>query len=225
MNRKQLFVALMVALLGSGLVTAQDKAKKLYRWVDKDGKVHFSDALPPEAVDQARKEFSAKSGSVTGQVDRALTEAERAALAAAAETEAEAAAREAERKRVEDAMLASYDTEADLTRAFEERLDLLKRTLEGIEVGISAQRTSLLTQLADAAESELAGRQVDAKRAATIRELHEELVRQQDMLMRREAELGALNEEQARTLSRYRELRDGVKKPEVEAAAGTGGSD
>lgn len=212
MIRHRFITAVVIALICASASAADaPKGKKLYRWVDKDGKVQFSDALPPEAVDQARKEFNAESGSRTGAVDRALTAEERAAIDAAAISAAEQAVRDEERKRQEDAMLTAYENEADLTRAFNERVDLLKQTVEGIEVSIAGQRVSLLNQLANAAESELAKRPVDAKRAQTIRDLHDELVKHQELLMRREAELGALNQEFEQTLTRYRELRE--KKP------------
>ncbi len=217
MNRHPLVAAVLIALLACGTAAAE-KGKKLYRWVDKDGKVQYSEVLPPEAVDQARREFSEESGTAIGSVDRALTADERAAQATAAATAAELAAQEEEKRRQEQAMLASYETEADLSRSFDDRVDLLKRTVEGIEASISGQRTSLLGQLESAAESELAGNPVDAKRAQMIRELHDELIKHHEMLMRREAELGALNQEYERTLARYRELREGERaKTEAEA--------
>lgn len=213
MNRKTLLALALITAVVAGAADAQDKGKKkLYRWVDADGKVHFSDALPPEAVDQARKEFSATSGMSTGAIDRALTAEERAALAAQAASAAEQVKLEEERKRQEQAMLASYETEDDLKRAFDTRVDLLKQAIEAVEASIGGQRDSLLAQLADAAATELAGRPVDAKRAQTIRDLRDELVRHQDLLMRREVEMGALDLEYARTLERYRELRDGSEE-------------
>jgi outer membrane murein-binding lipoprotein Lpp len=92
MNGKTILAVALAATLVAGAVSAQSKGgPKLYRWVDKDGKVHYDDALPPEAVNQARTEFSAKTGSVAGQVERALTPEVRAALDAAARAAAEAA--------------------------------------------------------------------------------------------------------------------------------------
>ncbi|HEX5756010.1 MAG TPA: DUF4124 domain-containing protein [Arenimonas sp.] len=218
MNRKTLLALALITAVVAGAADAQDKGKKkLYRWVDADGKVHFSDALPPEAVDQARKEFSATSGMSTGAIDRALTAEERAALAAQAASAAEQAKIEEERKRQEQAMLASYETEDDLKRAFDTRVELLKQAIEAVEASIGGQRDSLLAQLADAAATELAGRPVDAKRAQTIRDLRDELVRHQDLLIRREVEMGALDLEYKRTLERYRELGDGSEEA---AAAG-----
>ena len=73
--RTPLVLAFAASLLAAGLAAAQDaKPKKLYRWVDKDGKVQISDQLPPEEVGRARKEYSASTGSLrlNGQpLDRA----------------------------------------------------------------------------------------------------------------------------------------------------------
>ena len=55
MMRKTLTLAVLATLLAAASAAAQKKdAPKLYRWVDKEGKVHFDQVLPPEAVQQAR---------------------------------------------------------------------------------------------------------------------------------------------------------------------------
>ena len=65
----------------SGAVIAQTKpaqgaaGKKIYCW-DEGGRRVCGDALPASAVDRARTEISAKSGMATGQVGRALTDAD-----------------------------------------------------------------------------------------------------------------------------------------------------
>ena len=74
-----LAAAVALALLGSGPAVAQ---KKLYCW-NENGKKVCGDALPAEASDSARTEISASSGLRTGQVSRALTDAERSAAAVA----------------------------------------------------------------------------------------------------------------------------------------------
>src|SRR5688572_29852781 len=78
MIRTLISLAVLSALLAAGSADAQER-KKLYRWVDKDGKVQFSDALPPDAVAQARTEINSVSGRATASVDRALTDEERIA--------------------------------------------------------------------------------------------------------------------------------------------------
>ena len=208
MKRQILTLAVTVALLASGLAAAQKAdAPKLYRWVDKQGKVHFDQALPPEAVEQARTEFSAKSGRTLGTVARALTPEERAAQAAAAQAAVDAAAIANEQKRQEDIMMASYETETELRRAYGERIGLLKMTLESTEISIKSLRENLATLLSQASDTELDGRRVLDDRAKTIRELHTEKTKQTALQSARRADLAALNAEFARMLTRYRELR------------------
>src|SRR5690606_7884572 len=84
-----LSVALALALSGAA------EAQKLYRWVDKDGKVHYSDHVPPEAVDQARDELN-DQGLKVRSVERALTPEEIAERDARLKREAEEAALAAE---------------------------------------------------------------------------------------------------------------------------------
>ena len=207
MSRKPLCLALVAAMLVAGIASAQDKAPKLYRWVDKQGKVHYDQALPPEAVDQARREFSAKTGTAVGSVDRALTPEERAQIEADAKVAAEAAVAANEQKRLEDIMMASYLTEQDMRRAYGERISLLTMTIESTDISIKSLRENLATLLQQASDTELDNRRVLDDRVQTLRELHSEKVKQQNLQATRRADLAALNSEFARMLARYRELR------------------
>ena len=213
MVRKILSLAVIAAVLASAAAGAQDKPKKLYRWVDKDGKVQFSDALPPEAVDQARTEINSESGMATSSIERALTPEERAAkeaLDAATAT----ATKEAERiKQTEEAMIASFQNEDELKRSFKIRTELLQQTLDAIEAGIGSQRASLASLLADASEAELAGTAVNAKQASSIRQLHVEMAKQQQMLVFKQGELVDLDKELVRLVERFREIKGAGAAP------------
>lgn len=221
MVRKLLCVAVMIAVVAAGAASAQSKKSgtKLYRWVDKQGKVHYDDALPPEAVDQARREFDAKTGTVTGSVDRALTPEERAQQEAELKAAEEAASLAGEQKRQEEIMLASYATEADLSRSYGERIALLKMTLESTDISIRSLRENLASMLSQASDAELEGRKVTDDRVKTIRELHAEKIKQQAFQVNRRIELVALNTEYERMLARYRELRNPSPAPPVPPAS------
>lgn len=220
MMRKPVCLAILLAVVAAGVAQAQQKGPKLYRWVDKQGKVHYDDALPPEAVDQARREFSAKTGAAVGSVERALTPEERAQLAAAAQAAAAADATASELKRQEDVMMASYENETELRRAYGERIGLLKMTLESTDISIRSLGENLATMLAQASDAELGGRKVLPERLAAIRELHSERIKQQTLQLTRQADLAALNAEFARMLARYRQLRSDAAAPDANAPAG-----
>lgn len=198
-----LAAAIGLALLGSGSAVAQ---KKVFCW-NENGKKVCGDALPAEAADSARTEISARSGLRTGQVARALTEAERtdAALAAdAARLEAEA---EAMVKRRDLAMIESYMTETDLRRAYGERTELLDETLKASTLGLSNLRLSLLSLLRQAGDKELAGEPVPKRLADTIRGQHDELLRQQQILGVQQKDRAALDAELKDAVARYRALK------------------
>lgn len=222
MIRSILSLAVISTLLLAGVADAQQvKPKKLYRWVDKEGKVQFSDTLPPEAVDQARTEISAQSGMATGTVERALTPEERAAQAVIDAALAKATKEAEQVRQTEEAMIASFQTEADLKRSFQVRTTLLQQTLDAIEAGIASQRASLASLLSDASDAELAGRAVNVRQASTIRELHAEMAKQQQMLVLKQGELVDLDKELLHLIHRFREIK-GLGDAPAEAGNPTG---
>ncbi len=229
MKLNQFALVVAGALLVCSTVSAQtaDTKQKLYRYVDKNGNVTYVDALPADAADSARKEFSATSGQATGAIDRAMTAEERAAAAANQEAAAKAAAVAAQQKLLEESMLVNYQTEADLRRAYDERISLLQQTIESTDISLRNVRASLAAMLSEASEAELYNRKVDDRRADTIRQLRVEMVKQQAFQGTRMSELSTLNFEFDRVLVRFRELRgaaDSSAAPAPAKTAGPGGA-
>jgi hypothetical protein len=199
---------LFASALVLSLLSAPVLAQKLYRWVDAEGKVHYTDALPPEAVNQARDEINS-SGVTVNRVDRALTEEERAAKRIA-DAEAERLANiKAEQDKMDAALMGSYATEADLARAYRERFDLLDQSLEAARVGIRSQEKSLEDQLAHAGSLERGGKPVPATVQSSIAASRKQVEDQREYLRRRETELQNLQAEYDRILERYRLLKAG----------------
>lgn len=200
--------ALLAPALLLSLLSAPVLAQKLYRWVDAEGKVHYTDTLPPEAVNQARDEINS-SGVTVNRVERALTEEERAAKRIA-DAEAERQANlKAEQDKMDAALMGSYATEADLARAYRERFDLLDQSLEAARVGIRSQEKSLEDQLAHAASLERGGKPVPATVQSSIAAARKQVEDQREYLRRRETELQNLQAEYDRILQRYRLLKAG----------------
>ncbi|KFN43982.1 DUF4124 domain-containing protein [Arenimonas oryziterrae] len=221
MNTQRVCLALLITLLAASAADAQQDKKKLYRWVDKQGKVHYDDALPPEAIDQARQEYNAKTGTATGSVDRALTAEERAAAVQQEDAAAVAAEAAKRQQMMEESMLVNYQTEADLHRAYDERISLLKQTIASTDISLKDVRNSLTTLLTEASEAELGGRPVDARRAGLIRERHVEMLKQQTFMSNRMGELASLDAEFQRVLARFRELRGAQQAPTPGTAPAT----
>ena len=209
MNHSLSLLACAVLIAVSGAAGAQKaNEKKLYCWNDNGRKV-CGDALPSTAVDSARTEFSAKSGRTTGQVDRALTGAERDAALAKAEAERAAAAVAEAAARRDQAMAQSYATEDDLRRAFGERLAVLDETIKASRLGVAGRRQTLVSLLRRAGEDELHGKAVAKATSNSIRTQHDQLIHQQQMLVQQLAAREVVDEELEAALVRYHALRNG----------------
>lgn len=208
---KRKFTTVLGATLVLAMASSGVEAQKLYRWVDKDGKVHYSDHVPPEAVDQARDTLN-DQGRPVDHVERAMTEEERAAFEADLARQAEEAARAEEQAKQDRILLTSYEDEAALERSFQERFDLLEQTLATTRLGIEGQEASLADLLEHAAGIEREGKKVPAGIATSIDTAERQVREQRVYLQRREAERAALQEEYERVLARYREViaRGGV---------------
>ncbi len=206
---RQLSLALLIALVACGSAEAQ----KLYRWTDKDGKVHYSDHVPPEAVENARDELN-KSGMKVGGVDRALTAEELAADKQRRKTEAELQAAAAEQEKLDSILLGSFGSIAELERSFAERFDLLDQSLESARIGIVSQEKSLADLLAHAAGLERQGKPVPANINSSIEMAKTQVTQQREYLAKREAEKVSLQTEFETTKTRYARL-----SAEREAAA------
>jgi hypothetical protein len=205
-----LAVALLAALpmaIGSAAAQGTEATveKKLYRWTDSSGKVHYTDALPADVVNQARAELSAATGMVRNTVDRALTPEERRAAEAAALSAAEAQARVENSRRSEEAKVSSFRTEEDLRAAYIDRQKVIDETLESLEAAINSQRGSMHQQLGVAGDAELAGRPVPRRTIDVIFELREELQKQEQARVERAAERQVLGEEMERLIVLFRE--------------------
>ncbi len=182
-------------------------ATKLYHWVGADGKEHFSDTLPPEAIGLARQELNGVSGMTVKQVERAKTQEEVAAANAQAAADAQAAEAAQKAKENDQALLGAYTTEADLQHAYDKRAELVNESLKSTRVGLESVQQSLSAQLARASGHELAGRHVPPDLAKQILKSRKELLDQQAQLLRLEAQSVGLKQENATQIARYRSLR------------------
>lgn len=199
---------LLIAFLGLGLVLgAAAQEKKVYRWVDKDGKVHISDQLPPEAVDSARKEYSARTGTLRSDVKTQLSPAEQAAAAEQARVEAAALAEAEKAKRIEQGMLTNYDNEEALQRAFNERTDLLKNTIVSLQASIQSRRAAVISGLNELAEAELRGEKLPEAKIKLLRSNQALVAGQTEQMARLNANYTALQSEFALTLEKYRTMK------------------
>ncbi|CAE6831640.1 hypothetical protein [Xanthomonas arboricola] len=202
-------LAAVAAAVAAVPAIAQDKpaAKKLYCWNQNGARV-CSDTLPPEAVNQARDEFNAKSGLRSAEVQRAMNSDERAAAAASEQQRQADLAAEQMRQRTDQAMLMSYQSEDDLRRVFNERIAIVDNNIHTARFNVTSLREGLASMLRSAGDRELAGQAVADKLAADIQQRHRELMAQLRLQTSFEQQRVALDGEIADILQRYRAMKE-----------------
>jgi|GEM_PF-737325 len=214
----RLFLALVTSLLlaaTAGEVYAQTTAApgKLYKWVDKDGNVHFSDQVPADQAGYAREKMNDQGVSVE-KVERALTGEEQAKKLSDEASAIALAKRLGDEKKADEILLNSYASETDLKRAYDQRMDLLGQTIEARRIEINAREQSLSSLVAEAANLERAGKPVSDTLKQMITAERGEIDKQKAYLKQKDSEKGQALIDYQRDQARYKAAlaRDSERK-------------
>lgn len=203
-----LLPALLVALC-AGLAHAQsgkDKTK-LYRWVDKEGQVHYGDRVPPEYAEQDRDILNRQGVPIARE--QGLITAEEAAEQAAIEK----AARDEQKRKLRDrVLLQTYQSVRELEVLRDNRLELVDAQLtiqEQSLANLRAQRIQLQKHA-----SRYAPVNKDPKAMPLPEEIASDLTRATSDIATQEANLIKRREERENIrltfeadIKRYKELR------------------
>lgn len=132
----------------------------MYKWTDDQGKVHYSDQVPPEAVRNEHEVLNSE-GQTVQKIQRAKTKAEiRAEEAAKAKAEAERKREEAARKKQEDydrTLLLTFTSLDDMKRARDQRIGTIESNVKIIESRIDSQQAKVDRLQEQAARVERSG--------------------------------------------------------------------
>jgi hypothetical protein len=204
---KLLLPAILLALAAGAAAAQSEKQKKLYRWVDKNGQVHYGDSVPAEYAEQDRDVLN-KQGVKVGREEGTITPEEAAAKAAE-----EKAAREEQKRKLRDrVLLQTYQSVQELEILRDNRLDL-------VDSQLTIQEQSLSNLRAQRAQIErIAARYAPANAAPDAQPLPDELAAdlersatdiqtQESNLVRRREERENIRQTFEADIARYKELR------------------
>ena len=206
-STRALLAALMLAMLAGVAHAAANTERKLYRWVDKNGQVHYGDSIPPEYAPQDRDILN-KHGVAIGHEEGIVTPEEASAKAAA-----DKAAKEVQQKKLRDrVLLQMYQSVEEIEVLRDRRLDL-------IEAQLTIQEQSLANLRARHIQLEkLASRFLPRNKSADAQPLPGELaldlqrsgsdiVTQQENLEKKRAERESIRTTFGSDIKRFKELR------------------
>ncbi len=165
---------------------------KLYKWVDENGKVHYSDKLPPDQIKNAHEKLS-DQGVVKEKVERDLTDEEKLAKADELKKQREQAkqeAIEAERMAKErNAILMSYSSADQITRLKEERISAIERNIETAQSNLVIQEKNQRDLMSRAADKERSGEVVSDVFMSQIEQVKEQIKFQKQFITDKSAEI------------------------------------
>jgi hypothetical protein len=214
-----MFGALVMA---TGLLAAGPAPKVMYKWVDENGVVHYTDKMPPEAVDKASIELN-KQGVPVKKTEKALTPEQRRAIAQDADRQKQIARQQEELARRDRALVSSYTSEAEIDLARNRSLQTINNVVQST-LAFSEQLNKRKAE-AEAKKVEFKGKPVVASLDRELESIDTELARQADLIAQKKRETEAVVARYDADKQRWRELvaakavAEPAKSPSTSAAA------
>lgn len=202
MKARVLRILLFAAAFG---LAANSLAAALYKWVDEKGVVHYTDKMPPEAVDRGTVELS-KQGVAIKKVDPALTAEQRRAKEQEEERKRSLAKQQEEVARRDRALLASYTSEGEIDLARQRAINAIDSVVQS-----SAAYTDRANKRKAEVQQQMATftsqkRPVPPVLEREFESLNEELDRQAEVVSIKRKEAAAINAKYDADKARWREL-------------------
>jgi hypothetical protein len=132
----------ILALASLSVLASTGYAQKLYRWVDENGSVHYSDRVPPDQSRQSRDLLN-EQGVTVGSEQGALTDEERVAQERARLEEETARIEAEEAARRDQILLDTYLSVEDIEEIRDRWLELVESQITVTDLYLASQRTKL----------------------------------------------------------------------------------
>ncbi|PPD32262.1 MAG: DUF4124 domain-containing protein [Methylomonas sp.] len=185
-------------------------AKKMYRWVDENGRIYFSDVVPPDQV-QHKRETRNEKARVLNVVEKAKSPEEleqQKRLEALRKEQEKIIAKQAADDKV---LLSTYRSVEDMNRALDNKLTLMtgeKAMLEGNKQRLEQQ---LLQQQQQAANLERNAQTVPEKLLSEISATRQQIEQNIQEMARYESNKQSVEKEFKASIARFEFLTQGNK--------------
>lgn len=186
-------------------------AAPLYKWVDEDGQIRYSDRLPPNQVRKEHQQLNSQGVVVTTK-EAAKSEEEIAAEAEAKRLQELQAAEQARldelQHKKDQVLLLTFSSENELTLARDDRLEVLDSVIRLITSSIEKTQTKLSELEATAEEIYTSkDKEIPGGLAQKIEHFSRKIESRTDQLLLKIEEKNRINQQYELDLARYRELK------------------
>lgn len=193
------------------LTAGTASAAALYKWVDENGQVRYSDRLPAKQVRKKHQQLNSQ-GVVVTTTEAAKTEEEIAAEAEAKRKDEEQAAEQARLDEIQykkdQVLLLTFSSENEMALARDDRLEVIDSVIRLITKNITSTQETLQKLENDAEELYTSkGREVPGGLAQKIEHFTRKIESRTDQLLLKVDEKDKVNEQFELDLARFRELK------------------
>ncbi len=201
---------LLACLISTMLLLNSAQAAKLYKYVDEDGNIRYSDRLTVEQSKQ-RHQTLTPDGRVIETKEKPLSDAERAEIEQQKERErieAEKQARiKAEKEHYDRVLMMTFNSEDEILEAQQERIDVIDSVIQLLNKNIKIEQDKL-QELEQRAQTQFISKDkaVPGGLAQNIEYFHEKILNKQKQLELKIEEKSRIKQQYAKDLLRYREL-------------------
>lgn len=193
--------------LGLALLTGSVAAAKLYRWVDENGNVHYSDKVPPAAMQGEHTRLNERGITVERQEPVKNAEA-RARDEELAKLRAEQQRLADEQKARDAALLRTFRTEDDIILTRNGKLAAVDAQIQLAQSNIKRLKRQLAGMQTNAAKLEKQGRKLSPNQQRDIDTTQNQIEDAYAAILRRERDKTQITASYADDLKRFRELRN-----------------
>ncbi|MCP4981158.1 MAG: DUF4124 domain-containing protein [Gammaproteobacteria bacterium] len=191
--------------------SSTSNAAALYKWIDDEGQIRYSDRLPASQVKKKHQQLNSQGVVVTTK-EAAKTEAELAAQAAAKlkleQEKAEQAKLNAVQAEKDKVLLMTFSSEEELGLAHTDRIEVIESVIQLIEKSIVATQETL-NQLETSAEKNYTSKEkeVPGGLAQKIEHFTRKIESRSEQLELKLLEKMKINGQYELDLARYRDLK------------------
>lgn len=177
-----------------------------YRWVDEEGKVHYSDRLPPEQAKAARSHLNER-GIETKHIEAAKTAEELAREKELEELREKERRLIAEQQERDSVLMRTFRNEDDIVMARNGKLASIDTSIQIDRTNIHRMKLKLSTMQKSAADIERQGQKISANLLKDIESTRKALKDTHANIIHKEQQKASIREKYSTDLARFRELK------------------
>jgi len=179
---------------------------KLYKWTDENGKVHYSDKVPPQHSKHKRDELN-EQGITVKKIEAAKTAEQLKKEEEQAKILEEQRRKEEKQATLDQILLNSYLSEEGLINARDAKIVAIDNIILASNNTLKNQEQRLMELRKSAANHERSGKSVPEAIHKQIKNTQNQIQRTHDYIAGKQAEQETTRKKYEKDIQRYRELK------------------